>query len=240
MKKIFTLFMATVVALSVMALPHKTLKVDTKISKKDLPATVERKVSDTPLQQAAAKTTKTQKFLRDFTRAKQAPATSSMKKVVAAQAADTVYYSFDSFQQGPEYYEEYGDWYIAVGDLTCGMRFDWYADDVVGTFTTEDMEYEWSYMWYLNDWDEEVYVEYVDITLTVEKVTGKGGNRTHHKTGFRAESNTTEHNDSKNSLKIWNWNRRTAYDSNSTHHRNDHQFSCLRMSSLKCHKKRNH
>ena len=171
MKKIFTLFMATVVALSVMALPHKTLKVDTKVSKKDLPATVERKVSDTPLQQAAAKTTKTQKFQRDFTRTKQqAPATPSMKKVVAAQAADTVYYSFDSFQQGPEYYEEYGDWYIAVGDGTCGMRFDWYADDVEGTFTTEDMEYEYSYMWYLNDWDEEVYVEYVDITLTVEKV----------------------------------------------------------------------
>lgn len=78
------------------------------------------------------------------------------------------------FYVGPEYEELHGDWYIALGDKEGrGVKLNWYApkgennDGYVGTFTTEDFEVEYSYMWYYDEWYEEVYVEFEDITMTI-------------------------------------------------------------------------
>ena len=69
--------------------------------------------------------------------------------------------------------------------------------------------------------------------LTIKEVAGKGSDGTHHKAGLRTEGDTGEHNDGKCRFEMWYWNGYTAHDSQSAHHRNQHQFSCLMLSPFK-------
>ncbi len=169
MKKIFTLFMAFVVAISMFALPQKSVSV------KDAKAGFEKANVENPLKAKVEKKHTKNLMVRDFVPAalKAAetvtPAKVAAKNAVAATERDTVKLTFDEFQTGPDYYEDYEEWYVAVGNSSCGFRFDWYSTDFEGTFTTDDFELEYCYAWFLDDWDEEVYVEYVEVEMTTSK-----------------------------------------------------------------------
>lgn len=169
MKKIFTLFMAFMVAASMFALPQKSL------SAKDVKAGFEKASVEKTLKAKVQKKNHEKLMVRDFVPAElQAtqtanPAKIAAKNAVAATERDTVKLSFDEFQAGPDFYEDYEEWYVAVGNGSCGFRFDWYSADFEGTFTTDDFEFEFCYAWYLDEWDEEVFVEYVEIEMTTSK-----------------------------------------------------------------------
>ncbi len=168
MKKIFTLFMATVVALSVMALPQNV-----KLAgKKAKPASQEQFEAKTPAQAKALEMAKDAKVLRSFERVekevKKVPAKSPLK-VAAAQAADTIKWHFDGFSIAPEWYEEGGDWYMACSKGDRLVRFDILNESYVGTFTEKDLDLYYSYI--LNEYDE--YVDFEKCVLTISE-TKKG------------------------------------------------------------------
>ena len=169
MKKLFSLFMAFVVAASMFALPQKSL------SAKDAKAGFEKAPVAKTLKAKVQQTNQEKLSVRDFVpaelKAEQTanPAKLAAKNAVAATEHDTVKLSFEEFQVGPDFYEDYEEWYVAVGDGNCGFRFDWYSADFEGTFTTDDFEFEYCYGWYLDEWDEEVYVEYVEVEMTTSK-----------------------------------------------------------------------
>ena len=164
MRKIFTLFMATVVALSVMALPQNV-----KLAgKKAKPASQEQFEAKTPAQAKALEIAKDAKVLRQFERVendvKKVPAKSPLK-VAAAQAADTVKWHFDGFSVAPEWYEESGDWYMACSQGSRLAKFDILNESYVGTFTEEDLDLYYSYI--INEYDE--YVDYEKVALTISE-----------------------------------------------------------------------
>ena len=168
MKKIFTLFMATVVALSMMALPQNV-----KLAgKKAKPASQEQFEAKTPAQAKALEMAKDAKVLRSFERVekevKKVPAKSPMK-VAAAQMADTIKWHFDGFSIAPEWYEEGGDWYMSCSQGSRLARFDILNESYVGTFTEEDLDLYYSYI--INEYDE--YVDYEKVLLTITE-TKKG------------------------------------------------------------------
>ena len=169
MKKIFTLFMAAVVAVSVMALPHNVKLAGKKVK----PASKEQFEAKTPAQTKALEMAKDAKVLRNFERVenevKKAPVKSALK-VAAAQAADTINWHFDGLATGPEWYEETGDWYMACEQGIRLARFDILNDSYVGTFTEEDLDLDYSYI--INEYNE--YVDYVKVVLTIsETVVGQ-------------------------------------------------------------------
>lgn len=166
MKKIFTLFMAAVVALSVMALPQNV-----KLAgKKAKPASQEQFEAKTPAQAKALEMAKDAKVLRSFERVekevKKVP-TKSPLKVAAAQTADTVKWHFDGFSVAPEWYEESGDWYMACSQGSRLVKFDILNESYVGTFTEKDLDLYYSYI--LNEYDEYVDFEKVVLTITETK-----------------------------------------------------------------------
>ena len=168
MKKIFTLFMATVVALSIMALPQNV-----KLAgKKSKPASKEQFEAKTPAQAKVLEMAKETKVLRNFERVekevKKVPAKSPLK-VAAAQTADTVKWHFDGFSVAPEWYEEGGDWYMACSQGNRMAKFDILNESYVGTFTEKDLDLYYSYI--LNEYDE--YVDYEKVALTITE-TKKG------------------------------------------------------------------
>ena len=162
MKKIFTLFMATVVALSVMALPQNVKLAGKKVN----PASKEQFEAKTPAQAKTLDLAKDAKVLRSFERpetaVKKAPAKAPLK-VAAAQAADTVKLNFDCFSVVPEYYEDGGDWYMACSNGEGWIvKFDILAESYVGTFTESDLDLYYSYMYTPED-----YVDYEKVALTI-------------------------------------------------------------------------
>ena len=168
MKKLFTLFMATVVAMSMMALPQNV-----KLAgKKAKPASQEQFEAKTPAQAKALEMAKDVKVLRQFDRpetaVKKVPAKSPLK-VAAAQTANTVKWHFDGFSVAPEWYEESGDWYMACSQGSRMAKFDILNESYVGTFTEEDLALYYSYI--LNEYDE--YVDYEKVALTITE-TKKG------------------------------------------------------------------
>ena len=168
MKKIFTLFMAAVVAISVMALPQN-VKLAGKNAK---PASQEQFEAKTPAQAKALEMAKDAKVLRSFERVekevKKVPAKSPLK-VAAAQTADTIKWHFDGFSVVPEWYEESGDWYMACSQGDRLVKFDILNESYIGTFTEEDLDLDYSFI--LNEYDE--YVDFEKCVLTISE-TKKG------------------------------------------------------------------
>ena len=161
MKKIFTLFMATVVAMSMMAVPQVK-----KVGKKVQPTSKEQFEAKTPAQAKTLEMANDAKVLRSFERpetaVKKAPAKAPLK-VAAAQAADTVKLHFDGFSVLPEYYEESGDWYMACSNGEGWIvKFDILAESYIGTFTEADLDLYYSYMYTPTD-----YVDYVTVDLNI-------------------------------------------------------------------------
>ena len=169
MRKI-TLFLAFVVAISTFALPQKNLAVQKEKAARFEKATVENTVA-AKIEKKNSKNLTVRDFVPAELKAAQAanPAKVAAKNAVAATEHDTVRVSFDEFDSDPDYYEDYEEWFVSVNNGSFGFRFDWYSADFEGTFTTDDFEFEYCYGWYLDDWDEEVYIEYVEVEMTTTK-----------------------------------------------------------------------
>lgn len=163
MKKILTLFMATVVAMSMMAIPQVK-----KAGNKMKPASKEQFEAKTPAQVKVKELAKDAKVVRNFDRpetaAKKLPAKPAMR-VATAQAADTITLHFDGFSVVPEWYEETGDWYMACSQGLWIVKFDILSESYVGTFTEEDLDLYYSYI--LTENDE--YVDYEKVVLTISE-----------------------------------------------------------------------
>ena len=168
MKKIFTLFMATVVAMSVMALPQNA----NLAGKKSAPASKSQLEAKTPAQAKTlemAKLQRAQRQVMDAEVAKKAlPAVKGVapKKVAAAQQADTVVINFNGWAVAPEWYAETGDWFFSLNDGNYLVKFDYYgtADTYCGTYTTEDIDMNYSYMYTPTD-----MLSYEEVTLTISE-----------------------------------------------------------------------
>lgn len=167
MKKYFTLFMAVVVCASVFATPQ----LPDLAGKKALQ--VKKAEVTTPAQAKAKEITKAKMLQRDFNRqeaTKVAARPMAAPKKVAQAITETITLDLE-FYIGPEYYPEYGDWYIAVGNDDWTFKLDWYAsegenkDGYLGTWTTEDFDLGYTYI--LDPYWEELEVE--DITMTITK-----------------------------------------------------------------------
>ena len=168
MKKFFTLLMAMVVTASMMALPQANL------SYKKAKAGFEKTVVNSPLKTKVQENIKKQALAHDFVRPAQAQkAAASLAPAKHAVAEGQTINMPMYFSTGPEYYEEYGDWYIVLeNDDWWMLKLDWYApqgennDGYVGTFTLDDFDLSNTYF---IDPDYE-YVDVEDITLVVSKV----------------------------------------------------------------------
>lgn len=182
MKKIFTLFIMAVVALSLYALPQEFM---TRTKGQVKPSTEINKERTAKLEKAVASVSQSKIERHALPQAqpkeqakKLAPAT---KKHVAAKKAaqeDVVVLNFDGFAVGPEYYESTLDWYIGVQCLDeskpeygYSVRFDYYApaDNYCGTFTTEDFDLDYSYMYSPTSYGAITYEE-ITMTISDEKV----------------------------------------------------------------------
>lgn len=183
MKKLFTILMAVVVAMSVSALPIKRIDAKRDLEKQqiNLP-TFEKERTALP----QAKTTRAASEMQGKMLAPQAK--------VASQ--DFVKLYFDDITRGPEYYEDTQTWDVG---LTCYdeskpayghiIQLNWRApkDDFTGTFTTEDFDpdYTWAVtttcMGYILFDDISMTVSYEEVseneTLLVlkAKMTGSDG-----------------------------------------------------------------
>ena len=163
MKKLFTLFMATVVAMSMMALPQVKLA-----GKKAAPASHEQFEAKTPAQAKVMEMHKAEMVKRSFERpasvAKVAPAVAAPKKVAKAEG-EVVKLHFDGFSVAPEYYEETGDWYMACANDEYIVKFDIVTNGAsyLGHWTTEDFDLDYAYM-YTPD-----YVDYLSIDCTISE-----------------------------------------------------------------------
>ena len=171
MKKLFTLFMATVVAMSMMALPQNA----NLAGKKSAPASKSQLEAKTPAQAKTLEVAKFQRAQRQVIEAEVAKkALPTMKgvapKKVAAQQADTVVLNFNGGAVAPEWYAETGDWFFSLNDGDYLVKFDYYgtADTYCGTYTTEDIDMNYSYMYTPTDM---LSYEEVSLTISEEKIS---------------------------------------------------------------------
>ena len=168
MKKFLSFFMSVVVAMSIYALPQETLSA---LKNK---AGFEKTNVWNPLKAKVEKKLRMQALAHDFVRPEQtkkmAAGIAPKKHAVAeGQTINMPMY----FSTGPDYYEEYGDWYILLeNDDWWMLKLDYYAaqgennDGYIGTFTLDDFDLNNTYF---IDPDYE-YVDVEDITLVVTKV----------------------------------------------------------------------
>ena len=167
MKKILTLFMATVVAMSMMAIPQVK-----KAGNKTKPVSHEQFEAKTPAQVKVKEMHKAslveRAAVRPASAKKVVPATIAAPKKIANSVSEVITLHFDGFSVLPEWYEESGDWYMACADAEGWIvKFDILNPSYVGTFTTEDFDLDYSYM-YTPDGGT-VYYASVECTITEEK-----------------------------------------------------------------------
>lgn len=170
MKKLFTLFMATVVAISMSALPQKMVQKSNQVQKTELTAKQEAnfkkalELSKTGERKAIAKPA--QKSVAPV-------ANLASAKKVAKAAKEEIALNFDGGLLGIQYYEETGDWFMVLAcqdetkpEYGIEVHLDYYgpADNYCGTFTTED--FDMSYSWMMTT---VTFVSFVDITCTISE-----------------------------------------------------------------------
>ncbi len=179
MKKFFTLFMATVVALSVSA----ALPLHVKTTKKDAGA---RPTTECGAEKLAQQAQIAAQFAQtDFER-KAVERKETVKKAPAAKAAvakvaqeEVVELNYDGIANGPIYTAETADWTVG---LECNdfdnpaygimVQLAWYApeDNYCGTFTTGDFNPEYTHMMTGTSMGS-IMFESIEMTISIEKVS---------------------------------------------------------------------
>ena len=168
MKKLFTILMTVVVAMSVSALPIKRIDTKRELEKQQI------HLPDFETERTAMPEAKTTKVASEMQGKMQAP-----QAKVANQ--DFVELYFDDIARGPAYYEDTQTWDVG---LTCYdeskpayghiIQLNWRApkEDFTGTFTTEDFDPD--YTWAVTSTCMG-YILFDDISMTVtyEEVSDK-------------------------------------------------------------------
>lgn len=178
MKKIFTLFMATVVALSVSALP---LSIKTNKGQVKQPTELSL-LKQARMEQMAAQlgtpTLERQTPEKKAVMKKQATATPALQAKVA-QEEEVIELNYDDIAFGPVYEAETKDWCLILSTTDESspaygymIQLDWYApaDNCYGTFTTEDFSSEWTFMNTSYSMGS-VFFSEIDMTFAAEKVS---------------------------------------------------------------------
>ena len=180
MKKLFTLFMAIVVAASMSALPLN-LKTEKKqcISKHQTEQSIKKQQRMEQLTQTSYVMESRQAVPADQV-VKKAPAKAG-KKVAAATMEDIefVELNYSSFAMGPEYSEDTESWFVGLEcrdeskpEYGTMIQLDWVApaDDYTGTFTTEDFtpDYTWVMTNYSNG-----FITLDSVSMTISNTKGE-------------------------------------------------------------------
>ena len=170
MKKIFTLIMLSVVAISMIAVPQTSLPLLGKTASKKAQTT---EVATRAIAQLKSDVTKhALRPTKVEVAEQQDNHLTPLRK--AETESDTIVLNADGFLVGPEYEAEAGEWYIALEAQGYTFRLCWYGDkdSYCGTYSFDDMSMEYSWGWYQSaDMFYEIYFQ--DITMTVsEKVEG--------------------------------------------------------------------
>ena len=181
MKKIFTLFMAMVVAVSVSALPIN-LKTAAKqgLSKHQTENSI-KKQQQLEKMNLVSSTMKTRTAVPADQVVKKAPAKKQGKKVTAANMDDVEFteLNYSSIAIGPEYNEDSETWWLGLEcpDMTkpeygIMIQLDWTApaDDFTGSFTTEDFTYDFT--WALTT-DCYGFIQFDEINMTISTEKGE-------------------------------------------------------------------
>ena len=163
MKKLFTILMATVAAMTMFAIPQSKLAQLSTTSK-------------TPMQTKAL-----QRIVRDVNEPMARPNKTAPVKNVAAHTkrtlknlqkatSEVITLNADGFLIGPEYEAETGEWYVAFEAQGYTFRLCWYSeeDNYCGSFVFEDISWEYTWGWYQSETEfYEIYPS--DITMTVSE-----------------------------------------------------------------------
>ena len=181
MKKIFTLFMAMVVAVSVSALPIN-LKTAAKqgLSKHQTENSI-KKQQQLEKMSLVSSTMKTRSAVPADQVVKKAPAKKQGKKVTDANLDDVEFteLNYSSIAIGPEYNEDSETWWLGLEcpDMTqpeygTMIQLDWAApaDDFTGTFTTEDFTYDYTWAMTLDCYG---FILFDEITMTISTEKGE-------------------------------------------------------------------
>ena len=181
MKKIFTLLMAMVVAVSVSALPIN-LKTAAKqgLSKHQTENSI-KKQQQLEKMSLVSSTMKTRTAVPADQVVKKAPAKKQGKKVTAANLDDVEFteLNYSSIAIGPEYNEDSETWWLGLEcpDMTkpeygIMIQLDWAApaDDFTGSFTTEDFTYDFT--WALTT-DCYGFIQFDEINMTISTEKGE-------------------------------------------------------------------
>ena len=181
MKKIFTLLMAMVVAVSMSALPIN-LKTAAKqgLSKHQTENSI-KKQQQLEKMSLVSSTMKTRTAVPADQVVKKAPAKKQGKKVTAANLDDVEFteLNYSSIAIGPEYNEDSETWWLGLEcpDMTqpeygTMIQLDWAApaDDFTGSFTTEDFTYDYTWAMTLDCYG---FIKFDEINMTISTEKGE-------------------------------------------------------------------
>ena len=168
MKKIFTLFIATVVAISMFALPQEThllkkLETNHKVSTVD--------ANQDQMFRLAKKDFSKRQPIFELAAQKEKDVPVMQLQQKAPKVLDLV---GEDFLVEPEYDDETGEWYIAVGVDGYTFRLCWFgpADSYCGSFTMVDISMEYSWGWFESQ-GAFYEIAFSDVEMTIsEKQVG--------------------------------------------------------------------
>ena len=167
MKKIVTLCLLTVIAMAMFALsPNKLPRLEQAA-------------------QTSVKAKAMEMIKPDATKRVMRPAQPTMTayKSIAAKHAiqskqkavkETITLDGGVFLVEPEYEAETREWYIAVESHGYTFRLCWYgpADDFTGTFSFDDISWDWTWGWYQSaDLFYEIFPSDINMTISQQKVS---------------------------------------------------------------------
>ena len=165
MKKLVTLFMVVLMAMTLVAAPTTQIK---RLSETPVKSVNQEHALRLIKQDVRKRANKAAVKHNDKSFDKQHAM--PMKKAAAA----TIELNADGFLVGPEYEAATGEWYIALEAQGYTFRLCWYGDEnnYCGTYAFEDMSMEYSWGWFQSvDMFYEIY--FSDVTMTIsEKVEG--------------------------------------------------------------------
>lgn len=178
MKKIFTLFMATVVALSVSALPLQIKTEKGQVKQPTELSLLKQARMEQMVARLAAPALERQAPVKKSEAKLQMPMAPALQAKVA-QEEEVVELSYDDIAFGPVYEAETKDWCLILSTTDESspaygymIQLDWYApaDNCYGTFTTEDFSSEWTFMNTSYSMGSVFFFE-IEMTFAAEKVS---------------------------------------------------------------------
>lgn len=146
MKKIFSLILLYMMAMTIVAAPQTSLpQLTPQASNKD-------QAPSAPVQTVSLlkRDIKKQALRPAQIEPNQESVDNSLLKPLQKAAASTTTLNGEGFLVGPEYEAETGEWYIALEAQGYTFRLCWYgpADTYCGKFTMDDISYDWTWGWY--------------------------------------------------------------------------------------------